>query len=389
MTDEVKNKAYARLMEVRSKPKKTWLILSIFIAVGIVIGVVLGVFSDRLAELGFDFDGNDLILGLFLSLIPTVIIHETGHLVFGLVTGHRLVCFRILFFAFYKREGKLKFGMYMVPGTAGQCLMVPPEGKKFPFSKLMHLGGVLFNLGQTVLFLVILIFTASFLSSFVTMLFAGFVLWGIVFALTNGIPHKNGTMANDGYNARALSRDPAGCKALAQQLRIMEALHEGKRLREMPLAWFLPPEGASGGLQLSSLRALFIDRLLDEGNFVAAEEACFDLVAGDPSITDMQVYTIMTDILFLELVGECRREVVNPLQLALSDFFKTAGNFLSVLRTQVAYHLLVSGNVAEAAKYRNKFEKLIRPKKKYPFTGLLEGERMLFGYMDAIVASRK
>ena len=53
---------------------------------------------------------------LFIAIGLQIVIHEAGHLLFGLVSGYRFVSFRIGSWMVYKREGKLHFGKYSLAG---------------------------------------------------------------------------------------------------------------------------------------------------------------------------------------------------------------------------------------------------------------------------------
>lgn len=75
--------------------------------------------------------------------ILTILIHETGHLVFGLLTGYRLIHFEVLGVSVEKINGRLRVGHYKkVP--IGQCLMYPVKEVADP--ALMILGGPVFNI---------------------------------------------------------------------------------------------------------------------------------------------------------------------------------------------------------------------------------------------------
>ena len=68
-----------------------------------------------------------LFLGMFVAFFFHMLIHEAGHLVFGLMTGYKFSSFRIASFMWLKESGKLKLKRVNVAGTGGQCLMIPPE----------------------------------------------------------------------------------------------------------------------------------------------------------------------------------------------------------------------------------------------------------------------
>lgn len=73
---------------------------------------------------------------MYVAILMHIVIHEAGHLVFGLLSGYKFSSFRIFSFMWIKENGKIKLKRLSIAGTGGQCLMVPPdmtEGK-FPVS---------------------------------------------------------------------------------------------------------------------------------------------------------------------------------------------------------------------------------------------------------------
>ena len=69
------------------------------------------------------------VLYYYVTMLLHTVIHEGGHMVFGLLTGYRFLSFRVLSFTIVKKDGKLIRKKLKVPGTLGQCLMYPPEWK--------------------------------------------------------------------------------------------------------------------------------------------------------------------------------------------------------------------------------------------------------------------
>ena len=112
----------------------------------IVIGMLIGfglvlagfaVFSDRpISELMNAIVSVDMVvtmiasfMAVILALVLQTLIHEAGHLVFGLLTCYRFVSFRIFNLTIINKAGKFAFRRFSVLGTAGQCLMSPPARK--------------------------------------------------------------------------------------------------------------------------------------------------------------------------------------------------------------------------------------------------------------------
>lgn len=119
-----------------------------------------------------------LILSQMFYLLH-IVIHEAGHGLFGHLTGYKLVSYRVLSHLWVWQETGLVYRRQKVPGTLGQCLMRPPNYEQgYPF-KLYLLGGILGNLGTSLIILV------SFHSSVFAVLFAAI---GFFVFLTNLIP---------------------------------------------------------------------------------------------------------------------------------------------------------------------------------------------------------
>ena len=137
-----------------------------------------------------------LVIIMYAAYIVQIIIHEAGHLIFGLLTGYKFSSFRIFSFMWVKENGKLKLKHLSLAGTGGQCLMTPPEliNGKYPYL-LYNLGGSITNMITACIFFVIYIALHNylFLSYFLLML----SLLGVVSAIINGVPMKLGIINND------------------------------------------------------------------------------------------------------------------------------------------------------------------------------------------------
>ncbi|WP_086348250.1 hypothetical protein [Candidatus Enterococcus clewellii] len=162
-----------------------------------IIGGVFGYFLGKTLSRGEVTTLTFIQLFLFLILwfIVQIFIHEAGHAVFGLLTGYKMVSFRLFSFMWvWQENGKIVFRRHKVLGTLGQCLMAPPPYKNghFPF-RLYLMGGVLANLIFSVVIGVL--FTPNSLSAMI------FVTVGLFFAVTNGIPMG----FNDGATLRMAS----------------------------------------------------------------------------------------------------------------------------------------------------------------------------------------
>ena len=186
--------------------------------VGAIIGYAVGkIVGDTLARV----DTPNIIF-LFIAgviaFILQVIVHEAGHLVFGLISGYKFISFRVFDFKIIKDEnGKLKIRYERLAGTGGQCLMRAPEYVEGKFKyRLYLLGGVIFNI-------VFSIVSWLILPSYYTLLFA---LIGFALAFLNLIPMG----FNDGMTYYHASKDETTRFILYLQLEYIYYQSIGKNL---------------------------------------------------------------------------------------------------------------------------------------------------------------
>ena len=187
-----------------------------------VVGAVVGYFVGKIAGDSLSkVDTPNIILLLIaggIVFILHVIIHEAGHLVFGLLSGYKFISFRVFDFKIIKDEnGKFKIRYERLAGTGGQCLMRAPKYIEGEFKyKLYLLGGVTFNLVFSIIFWLIL-------PSYYTLLFA---LIGFALAFLNLIPMG----FNDGMTFYHASKDETTRFVLYLQLEYVYYQSIGKNL---------------------------------------------------------------------------------------------------------------------------------------------------------------
>ena len=85
-----------------------------------------------------------MIFFLFFAFVAQIILHEVGHLIFGLISGYKFISFRLFRFTIVKKRNRLVFRIYRLKGSFGQCLMYPPEKVDYRY-KLITLGGIIMN----------------------------------------------------------------------------------------------------------------------------------------------------------------------------------------------------------------------------------------------------
>jgi len=361
-------------MKNKSSQKLLAFIMSaLSLAYGAGLGIIIVSSTD------FDLGAGEFFLMLALNCIAVyasffvqIIIHESGHLIFGLASGYRFSSFRIGSVILTKEGGKLRFGSYSMAGTAGQCLMYPPEEKeKIPYV-LYNLGGVIMNVITGAIF-----FALWLLLSGVPVLSAallGGALTGLYCAVTNGVPMNMGMVNNDGFNALSLGKDAHSLCSFANQLRVNARMARGERLRDMPRELFeLSAEADAHNPINSTITVFACNRLMDEHRFAEAAELCPRLIA-DESVIGIYKNMLTCDLAFCEMLAGERERAASRFNKELIKFLSIMAQNPSILRTQYAHALLCEKDEEKARKYLSDFEKLA---KRYPYKGDIESEREL------------
>ena len=352
--------------------------------IGAVCGYLMIMFTDKFSD---DTPLNEeilslvgLFIGMYVALFFHLIVHEAGHLIFGLLTGYKFSSFRIGSFMWMKENGKLTLKRLSIAGTGGQCLMSPPEMKDGKIPLVMYnLGGSFINIILGVLFGVGYFLCSGI--SFLSPLLLIFAFVGIAIALMNGIPMRMGTVDNDGYNAFALSKSKESVEAFWVQLKVAEQSSKGVRLKDMPAEWFAVPTDEAMKNSMVATRYVFTcNRLMDEEKFEEADALMAHLLEIESGIVGLHHDLLMCDRIYVELIGQNRTEVIASMMTKeQKKFMKAMKRFPSVLRTQYALAVLEEKNASKAETIKGDFDKAA---KSYPYPHEIESERELMRIVD-------
>lgn len=364
----------------RGNAWQKWIAMLIMMCIGAACGFLMGVFLEHLppdaAPSRRIFAFALLLLGFYAAMGLQIIVHEAGHLVFGLLTGYRFSSFRIGSMIWLKENGRLVRKTYSLAGTGGQCLMSPPD----PDANGM-IPVVLYNLGGSLLNLV---FSALCLGLFflcrplpvLSVCFAVMALVGTGIALTNGVPLRMGTVDNDGYNALSLRKDPAAVRAFWLQMKMNDSIARGMRPKDMPDEWFaFPDDEHMKNSLVAAVAVMACSRLIDQHRFVEADAQIERILALDSGVIGLHRVQLVCERAFCELIGPNRRDVIdNMLTKEQKKMMKAMKTMPSVLRLEYALALLLDRDADKAEKALARFEKIAA---KYPYPADIESEREL------------
>lgn len=359
--------------------------ISFFTLMGVVLGFAMISFLEWQLPEGISssekaFRLCAMLAFLFLTWFLHIVIHESGHLICGLLSGYKFSSFRIGSFMLLKENGKLVSKRLKIAGTGGQCLMVPPEmvDGKFPVV-LYNLGGSLLNLLVSLLFVPVL---AAAPQGGLLALFSFLMIgMGVISGLGNGIPLHMDTVDNDGYNAVSLGKSSDALRAFWLQMKMNEQLSKGLRLKDMPDEWFvMPSDEAMKNNLVAAVGVSVCNRLMDQHRFEEADSLMAHMLQIESGMIGIHRNLIICDRIYHELIHENRQDVIASLYTKeQKQFMKAMRTFPSVIRTEYAYAVLAEKDRAKAAKSMEAFEKVSRT---YPYPNDINSERELIQIVD-------
>lgn len=349
--------------------------MGFFVLIGAACGFIMMAYMDACMHAGRTLGETLpevalLIAGMYAAIAAQLILHEAGHLAFGLMTGYRFCSFRVFSLIWVKIGGRIRLRRLSIAGTGGQCLMAPPEMKngKIPVT-LYNLGGSIMNL---------LTGAAALAAFFAALQGMGAALLlvtaavGLGIALMNGIPLHMGVMDNDGMNVVTLRRDAEAMRSFWIQMKVNELQTQGVRLRDMPEAWFALPEKMDDAMT-AALGVLACNRLMDAHQFDAAA-ALMARMTRCTAMAGVHREMMACDMEYIALITRGKAAQETARTAAQQKIMKQMKDFPSVLRIEYACALLKEGDRAGAERIRARFEKLAG---RYPYPGDVQSEREL------------
>ena len=366
------------MKKATGKKKTAWgqyIGLGFFVLIGAACGVIMMAHMDACMHAGRTLGETLpevalLIAGMYAAIAAQLILHEAGHLAFGLMTGYRFCSFRVFSLIWVKIGGRIRLRRLSIAGTGGQCLMAPPEMKngKIPVT-LYNLGGSIMNLltGAAAL----AAFSAAPQGMGAAMLLVTAAV-GLGIALMNGIPLHMGVMDNDGMNVVTLRRDAEAMRSFWIQMKVNELQTQGVRLRDMPEAWFALPEKMDDAMT-AALGVLACNRLMDAHQFDAAA-ALMARMTRCTAMAGVHRAMMACDMEYIALITRGKAAQETARTTAQQKIMKQMKDFPSVLRIEYACALLKEGDRAGVERIRARFEKLAG---RYPYPGDVQSEREL------------
>lgn len=370
-------------MKSRRRFPKLFFITYIALCLGIILFASIHKFGFSLSAF-FTTVATIVLLGTayYLSLACALIVHEFGHLIFGLLTGYTFAAIGFGHHLFLRRDGRVRRFVYKLPGALGFCAMEVPDMKdgSFPFALYLS-GGALCN---AFLALVCIFAFAFGIGSGVLFFPHAFLLPAFVnayFAIVSILPIKTKLLNTDGKQLFDLLKHKNMRKSFWACEKISAAQYRGVKFEDIPSEWFNETDDTQS-VYAASIRAV---RLLALAETDEPKEVCA-LIENELSEnhalsgTAKGLLTCMR--IYYESTGErddgTLKKLITQTQI---DFMKRMKNTPSAIQSEYAYTLLVEKDVREASRIKARLEKI---SKKYPFPAEIDTAKKLIARADEI-----
>ena len=370
-------------MKSRRRFPKLFFITYIALCLGIILFASIHKFGFSLSAF-FTTAVTIVLLGIsyYLSLASAVIVHEFGHLIFGLLTGYKFAAIGFAHHLFLRRDGRMRRFVYKLPGALGFCAMEVPDMKDGSFPFALYLSGGAF--GNTFLALICVFAFVSGIGSGVlffphAFLFPAFV--NAYFAIVSILPIKTKFLNTDGKQLFDLLKHKNIRKSFWICEKISAAQYRGVKFEDIPSEWFNETDDTQS-VYAASIRAV---RFLARTETDEPKEVCALIekeLSENHALSGRSKALLICMRIYYESIGErdagTLKKLITQTQI---DFMKRMKNMPSAIQSEYAYTLLVEKDVREASRIKARLEKI---SKKYPFPAEIDTAKKLIARADEI-----
>ncbi|MBR4178788.1 MAG: hypothetical protein IKR57_05540 [Bacilli bacterium] len=245
-------------------------ILFIFIIVDSLLKLVG---FDEWLDLDFSVFISKFLLFMFIWLIiyvfvyiVSILIHELGHLLFGLRANLEFVSFNVLNFTITKENKKLVIKKVPnINGVSGYCNMAFDDKVKYNSKEVISyfFGGIFFNMIMVIIFACILPLTKDYLYLICLLV----ISVNVYLAFYNMIPivHKNG-LRSDMKQVLLYVNASEFTKIYGKISKIQSYINDGKKLKDIDASLVYMPNVIDNSTNLQ-MAFIYIDYLMECNRF--------------------------------------------------------------------------------------------------------------------------
>lgn len=320
-----------------------------------ILGVGIGLITNRVLftkqNSNFWFSA---IFFIWLAGILFIIIHEAGHLVGGIITSYRFQSFRIFSYCIIKKDKEYVIEKRYVPGSSGQCLMIPPSNWSLDSPCLIyHAGGGIATF-LAAIFSGLLYFFVS--TSLLEIMWFVFFCYGMILTVLNLVPLQLSGTNNDGANILAIIRDKTAKEAFFKQLECNAWFSQGKKLEDISENYLKLSENAIWSEPINYyLEWILYSKYLKERKIDKAEEL---LMRMEESYQDMLLgkkIRINSERLYLLILRQADTDTIQTFYSNVVERLKSQKLCTPILRTLITYERYIKNNTASLEQYKEVF----------------------------------
>lgn len=280
------------------------------------------------------FIGFAIVCGFICTLL-----HELGHLFFGLKNKFAFLSFSVWFFKWWKPDGKMRFDFVSMKEEAGSTEFVPKGTENIEKRlKAMTFGGLMFS------FLSMLLSLPAFLIADMPLwlycLFSMFLPIGAFVFFGNALPMVNEGARNDGAVLLGIKKEHDSTKVLINILKIHAELYSGKTPCEIDQSlYFDLPQLAEDDINFITLLNLRYHYFLDKEDYENAKKTTSRLATLTDYMPNSVYNVVKSDELFNACTFDRNDETADNLVSELDKYLNRV-NTASNLRIKLAYILL-------------------------------------------------
>ena len=299
-----------------------------------------------------------LIVVMYLAYIIHSFIHELGHLTFGIISGCKLLSYRIGNYAFVKENNKICVKIHKVKGSGGQCLLGEPKRNSLVSQYCIILGGIFFNLIISVLFYIISFHVPIVMKAICYLL----CFVGIIFIVMNGLPLNNLSIINDGKCLMLIINDKEARTCYYSHSIICRLLFESKSYGDIPKEYFDYDENAAIDNELIGYMIIMkYYHYLENKEYKMANWSLRQFEPFEDRLKRELLIDLYYEKLYIELLTLKREAVIKNIlssHIMKNEFCKKS-NDINKLRVKMAYELIYEKNSLKGMQYYSKAKFLL------------------------------
>ncbi|OON92897.1 MAG: hypothetical protein ATN31_07630 [Candidatus Epulonipiscioides saccharophilum] len=352
----------------KTKNKSSKIVLISGVLFGFIFGICLSMNTNEI---------NTILFGIMLVTtgLLQVVIHELGHLFFGILAGYKFVAIGFCGIAIYRYPDGYKLKKMIIPGVSGYCQMKPNRSVEKTNVGLYLMGGVLANSISILISILLIIFTT--VNGYILLLIVMNIVIGSLFIVLNWLPLKLGIL-NDGQQFKDTKNNKESRIILYKSMELTAEYIYGRMISEILSPEELDTEESVQNINGFIYELMKVNGYYEKLDFNVAQEKLERLE--QESLPEMIKLEYSKEVFFVEIMKENGdTDKIENLHGELKRYLKITKDQPSTQRVIYAYEILHKKDNKKANNAKKKFEQTL---KGHPYLGAIKTENILIDYIE-------